>query len=184
MLSKEDRESIVEEIKGLISIHNETVGKEMIESFAKKLEKYIENESDRILAGDLTPKNPNLTHDLNAVTEQIQTFSQIVESVVEQISAIQVEHEALSESQEIYNGLEQSYNEMKLKIIDNKSLKEKIVNLQKSIEDEKQKQQIESEEKEKLQKEIESINSELKLRLEESQKSKAEVDILKQRTEK
>ena len=83
MLTKEERDRIVEEVKQAIQTHNGPIARDTVEAYARQLGKFIEEESDSLLAGEFDSSNPQLSTHLDTVSEHINTFSQIIEALLD-----------------------------------------------------------------------------------------------------
>lgn len=139
MLTKEDREKVVEEIKLAVQAHNGTIARDTLEAYAQKLNQFIEENSDSLLVDDLKPSNPQLTTHLDAVTEHITTFSQIVEALIEDSAKVDVPTERILQNKKILEDLSNSFNQIRNRVVEDKAAAENIAKIKLQIEDEQKK---------------------------------------------
>ncbi len=139
MLSKEDRDKVIEEIKEAIQKHNGPIAAETVESYARKLNQFIEDNSDSLLADDLKPSNPQVTSHLDAVNEHIATFSQILEALIEDSAKVDISAEVILQNKKTLEGLANSFNEVRNRVVEDKTVTENIAKIKLQIEDERKK---------------------------------------------
>lgn len=182
MLTKEERDRIVEEVKQAIQTHNGPIARDTVEAYARQLGKFIEEESDSLLAGEFDSSNPQLSTHLDTVSEHINTFSQIIEALLEESAKVDIPADRILQNKKILADLSNSFNEVRNRVVEDKATAENIAKIKLQIDDEQkklEKQEADARQQDSLYKELQQAleHAQAKVSEREASSKKLESEI-------